>query len=299
VFHTEVLATLAYFDLFDYPLTGWEVRRFLWEKKIEPVEVFAALDELVEQEKLERVLGYYCLPGRSEIIHTRWQRYLLAEPKYKRALRAARFLRFVPNVLTVAVCNNLAYSNVKKESDIDLFIITKRKRIWLTRLLVTAVVQLLGLRRYGKKIANRCCLSFYLTDEHLDISSLSLPGGDPYLSYWLATLSPLYDCDGAFEKFWQANTKLLQQVPNARAKYLSDRRTLREKIIGHYTPTKIGAWLEVSAKRLQRKIMARRERERTPGTGVVISDNILKFHEEDRRELYRQQWKERLARIIS
>lgn len=296
--YNEVFPTLAYFDLFDYPLTAWEVRKFLWEQKAEVLEVVETLDILVEEGKLERVHGYYCLPGRSEIIHTRWQRYLLAEPKYKRALRAARFLRLVPNVLTVAVCNNLAYSNVKKESDIDLFIITKRKRIWLTRLLVTAVVQLLGLRRYGKKIANRCCLSFYLTDEHFDISGLALPGGDPYLSYWLATLSPLYDRDGAFEKFWQANAKFLQQVPNARAKYLSNRRTLREKIIGHHTPTKIGAWLEVFAKRLQRKIMARRERERAPGTGVVISDSILKFHEEDRRELYRQKWQEHTEKIL-
>ncbi|MDD5110113.1 MAG: hypothetical protein PHI63_02765, partial [Patescibacteria group bacterium] len=277
---------------------AWEVWKFLWGQKAEASEIFEVLDSLVEQGKIERVHGYYCLSGRSEIIHTRWQRYLLAEPKYKRALRTARFLRFVPSVLTVAVCNNLAYSNGKAESDIDLFIIVRRGRIWLTRLLVTAVVQLLGLRRHGKKVTDRCCLSFYLTDEHLDISDLALPESDPYLYYWISTLAPIYDREGTFEKFWQANAKLLQHIPNAHPKFVSHRRNVGRIFSHSRAATKFGGWLDASAKRLQQRKMKHRPAHPSADTSVVISDSILKFHEEDRRELFRKQWMERSAQFL-
>lgn len=292
------IRTVVYFDLFDYPLTAWEVRKFLWECHAGALEVYGALDELVGQGKLERMDGYYYLPGRSAIMQIRWQRYLLAEPKFKRALRAVRFLRYVPNVLTIATCNNLAYSNAKADSDIDLFIIVRRQRIWISRLLVTFVVQLLGLRRHGNKIMDRCCLSFYLTDDHLDISDLALREGDPYLSFWLATLSPLYDRQDTLAKFWQANANLLQHLPNAHPKRLSRRRTADTIIRRPHNCWAIGERLEAMAKLLQLRKMKNRPPHPVSDNSVVVSDSVLKFHELDRRARYRLEWEERLHTVL-
>lgn len=287
-----ILQTLAYFDVFDYPLTAVEVHKFLWRQKATLLEVLEILETMEAASQVGRRFGYACLPGREVLAETRWQRYLLAEPKYRRVLRAARWLRLLPDVHLIAVCNNLAYGNAKPESDLDLFIVSAPRRIWLTRLLVTGVVQLLGLRRHRDKIVDRCCLSFYVTADATDLCWFALAPHDPYLVYWLATLAIVYARPTAVEGFWRANGWVNEWLQNFQPRVMSARRTIRPR------PWRLplgGVRLERLARRLQLDKMRRRRRQQPAGIGVVISDMVLKFHEEDRRESYRQQWQERLS----
>jgi hypothetical protein len=83
--------------------------------------------------------------------------------------------------------------SVDADSDIDLFVVTSPRRLWTVRILMTLVFQLLGVRRYGKKIAGRLCLSFFSTTDGLDMSEIALDGGDPYLATWVKYLSPILD----------------------------------------------------------------------------------------------------------
>ena len=290
-----ILATLAYFDVFEYPLTAVEAHKFLWQQKATLGDVVAELEAMETAGTVSRQFGYYCLPGREALVETRWQRYLLAEKKYQRALMAASWLRLVPNIRIAAVCNNLAYSNARAESDVDLFIVTAPHRIWLTRLLVTLVVQLLGLRRYGDKIADRCCLSFYLTADASDLKPFALTPDDPYLCYWLATLAVIYARPGAAEEFWRANDWVKNFLPNFRPRVMNGRRTIPPVHRSSRLATAAGDWLNQIAKHLQLAKMAARERNRQRGVGVVVSDRVLKFHEEDRRAQYRQEWRKRLT----
>ena len=43
------------------------------------------------------------------------------------------FIQTVPFIKMVAVCNTLGYDNAAKDSDIDLFIIAKRGRLFIVR----------------------------------------------------------------------------------------------------------------------------------------------------------------------
>lgn len=289
-----IIKALAYFDVFDYPLTAVEVHKFLWRQEATLSTVIEALEQMRNVRQIGGRFGYYCLPGREALVETRWQRYLVAEPKYKIALRVARLLRILPNVRLVAVCNNLAFSNARQQSDVDLFIVTAPERIWLTRFLVTAVVHALGLRRHGDKIADRCCLSFYVTAGHTNLSPLALSPDDPYLCYWLATLAIISARVAAAQDFWQANAWARQVLPNFRPRVMNARRTIRMSQRVQAQKSRAGDWFNRIAKRLQLMKMARRERQRPRGVGIVIADGMLKFHEDDRRENYRQRWQERI-----
>ena len=296
-FENAILKTLAYFDVFDYPLTGVEVHKFLWRQRATLRDVLEVLGVMEAAGQIGRHFGYYCLRGREEIITTRQQRYLIADPKFTRVLMVVRWLRLLPNVRLVAVCNTLAYSNAKAESDLDLFVITAPGRIWLTRLLVTGVTQLLGVRRHGVKITNRICLSFYITANAAELKKFALAPEDPYLAYWLATLAIVSARPGAPEEFWRANRWVGEWLPNFRPRVINQRRTVRPLWHWVMSPFPVGRGLDAFAKRLQQAKMARRERQRHARTpGVIISDVALKFHEEDRREYYRQEWQERLSR---
>ncbi len=47
----------------------------------------------------------------------------------------------------VALCNSRAMGEADENSDIDLFIIAKKKNLWTTRFVVTFIAALFGVRR--------------------------------------------------------------------------------------------------------------------------------------------------------
>ncbi len=190
-----ILKTFAFFDTFDYPLTPFEVWR-LCELKVEFFEILDILKEDFLSARLVQKNGFYFFKGREILIDYRRQFAILSEEKMRRARLAIRFWKFVPGLKGVAICNNFYY---RPESDIDLFVITSKNSLWLTRAVVTLVTHFLGMRMDRKRIANQVCLSFFVSENGLSLSSLMLPESDPYFVYWFAFLDPLYD-DGIFQK---------------------------------------------------------------------------------------------------
>ena len=138
-----ILKTLAYFDIFDYPLTLVEIWKWLYvenNRSASLSEVRQSLAQLAG--RVETKNGFWFLPGRSGIIQTRLERYSIAEEKFKKLLKVVKVLRRIPFIKMIAVCNRLAYSNTDEKGDIDLFIITEKNRLWLTRLLAVGWLKL-------------------------------------------------------------------------------------------------------------------------------------------------------------
>ncbi|MDD4902421.1 MAG: hypothetical protein PHE24_04770 [Patescibacteria group bacterium] len=251
--------------------------------------------------------GFYFLPGREELIEKRREFFYLSEKKFKIAKRAAWLLHFIPSVKMVAVCNNFYY---RPESDIDFFIITSPKRLWLTRFFATLILDLFHRRARGKKTADRVCLSFYLSEDNLNLENIALKPAkycgptdmaDPYFYYWLGFLEPIYGED-CYNKFWQANSWLKNIFPNILPKQPVLRWRINSDndltIITHPVasgtrhPSREGTdWLEKIAKKIQWwKISPLVKKMAALGdTRVVINDRMLKFHENDRREFFREE----------
>jgi hypothetical protein len=285
----SVLATLTYFDLFDYPLTLVEATRFRFAfpdatERATTSEVRSALDAVGAGEHH----GYRFLPGREAIVDTRLRRFRLAGPKFRRARRAARAIGMLPSVRFVAVCNSLALSNADTESDIDMFVIANKGTVWITRLLVVTALKLFGLRPTERSHADKLCLSFFISDSALDLSAVALEGGDPYLRYWIASLVPLYD-DGIGERFFAANAWIADSIPSWR----------REPAMQREFSAPGAAAMRMFdgvAKRIQERAF--------PGTildianvdtRVIISDDMLKFHVNDRRAEFAERFRARLS----
>ena len=106
--------------------------------------------------------GFYCLKGRAAIIDQRLANYIYGIKRERRIRRFIGGLRFLPFVRRAALAGSQAQGVQKSDSDIDLLIIVEPEFLWLGRTAVTAYFQILGLRRHGKKIANRFCLNHYL-----------------------------------------------------------------------------------------------------------------------------------------
>ena len=72
--------------------------------------------------------------------------------------------RVIPFIRTVAVTGSVAYGSATKWDDIDLFIVTKRNRLWISALLTLVLVRLNKLLILRPPHLSRFCLS-YVHDE--------------------------------------------------------------------------------------------------------------------------------------
>ena len=156
-----------------------------------------------------------------------------------------------PYVRGVGISGSLSKNFADADSDIDLFIITKKDRIWIAR----------SFMHFFKKftfLVNRqhyYCMNYYVDEDQLEIVEKNI-----YTAIEVATLIPLQGRD-AFEDFYSANSWAKAYLPN---KFigLSATKKLRSNkfkvFVEWLLDNAFGNWLEellmrVTARRWNRK----------------------------------------------
>jgi len=304
-----IYRTVAYFDIFGYPLTLLELHRWLFFPN--GSATIAEISQVLQGQELKDAIelrdGFVMLRGRSELVAVRHERYVIAQRKFAIARMACRWLRLVGFIRGVAVCNNLGYSNATAESDVDVVVLAAPGRLWLVRLWTIMVTTLLGVRLHSTVKRDKVCLSFYVTSD-ARLASVALSDPDIYLIYWLATLTPLYGATAWKRWLHEHETWLQQWLPNSSTYSTSKRRGVsdslllrRVKHLGEWSQGgAAGGILERAAEQLQRRhllpaLVARAE---SGDRAVVLSDTMLKFHLTDRRADISEQWRQRLKHAM-
>lgn len=303
-----LLKTFAFFDLFAYPLTSYEAWKWLISNAPVPLTTtLAALDELVHRRALTLHKGFYCLPDRDHQIPQRRHRFRLAEQKWQKALAASSWLARFPFIRMIAIGNTLAYSNASKASDIDFLIVTEAGHIWTSRFFSASYFHFRGQRPTPHQIADTICLSFWITEERLNLQSVAIDANDIYLSYWIAQLVPVYDPDQLYLNFWKENRSLLQRLPHAQPLRPHQRRQIQpgsrsiflQNTFEMLLQKNRGKWLERKLQLFQlRRLPPLLKNQMNQNNGVVINDHMLKFHDHDRRIELRQQWETHAQQLI-
>jgi hypothetical protein len=278
-----VYAALAFFDLFDYPLTIEELRRYVIGVSVDD----QSLQEILEHDqRISFQDGYYFLTGMDTDVIERDRRTKIAERYWIRLNRYLPFIRMVPFVKMVAVCNTLAFGSPTTQSDIDLFIVAKRGRIFMVRTFATVLFHLLGVRRHGNKIAGMFCLSFFVADDALDLSPIRTDDHDVYLPFWMATLRLVYGKD-IYHEFMAHNEWLKRYFPITPQPHKPWKKGVIFSIIGKFLEFvfggKMGDRIELMFSQKHHQRHSLRKGELGPQSSVVISDHMLKYHNIDRR----------------
>jgi hypothetical protein len=292
-----IIKVIAFFDLFDYPLTLSEIWQWTqWPYEgMNITQVIKILER--KKNKIQQKQGFYFLPKREEIIRTRLERYNFTNQKLKRVRRVMKLFKMVPWIKLVAVSNIIGVHNLKEESDIDLFIIASKNRIWLTRLVSAGFMALLNLRPRPGKERNKICLNFYLSEDELDLKSLRLSALDIYFTYWLAGLMPIYNREDTYKKLINANSWLLSVLPNLQTKKIvsTQKEFITERSLWYEIVDLFFGGLEKYAKKFQiNKFPQSIKKNINKSTKIVISDQVIKLHVKDRREEYYNRWHDRI-----
>lgn len=297
----RIFSTVRFFDLQDYPLTAFEIERYLISDKaylkdqlneqFELAEqsahgmsvhfdtILAELETMSEEGDLVELNGFYCLPGREMIIAKRLRNYKYGLQRERRIRRYMRGVRHVPFVRGIGLVGSQALGLERSNSDIDLLVITDPEHMWTARVFLSAYFQLLGMRRHGKKITNRFCLNHYLSDIREMDRQKNL-----YTAMEYAKLRPLVYAP-VMRAFQQANLSWINIFfPNVTVTeevddYQSEIQRFLESLIRPLS----GKWLENILGSLQR---GRIKEDKL----VFVKEDELSFHPAGKHEQLLQQF---------
>lgn len=277
----SIFRVLAYFAYFRFPLTPFECWKWcdLHNVTVSDVEEALAKSVWLRDCGGKESLGFF---GIGNVEEWRTERMLRVTDALRKSRRAERFVRMasrLPWVTMIAVCNSLAFAFTSEESDIDLFIVTTRGRMWSTRLLLTGALACMRARP-GERKRDPICLSFFATEDRLDFSDIKIGASDPYLAYWITTLAPVMDRGEVCAKLHAANGWTRPGIPRTS----TVRRAPWYSVLPGRSFPDIG-WFERGAERMQRAKFPVALREMmNRDTRVIVTDSMLKFHHNDRRQ---------------
>jgi len=206
-----ILKTLAYADVFDYPLKKEEICQFLLSDiRYGILDISKALKRVPQVSQQD---AFYFPGGRAKIVALRKNREEWSRNKLKIAQRVTRWLRIVPTIKMVAVTGALAMNNSDREDDIDLLIIASKNRLWLTRFLTVLLVELVARRRRpnDKDVEDKICLNMFLDEDHLEIPEKEQ---DLFSAHEVCQLKPIWSKDNVYQEFITQNQWYQKFLPN-------------------------------------------------------------------------------------
>ncbi|MEK9176003.1 MAG: hypothetical protein AAB520_01015 [Patescibacteria group bacterium] len=198
----QVSKTLIYSDIFDFPLTLEEIHKYLITDKKNSIE--KVKEVLQADKKIKSKNGFYCLAGREKTISLRGHRQKESAKKIKNAYKIIKVFKFIPSIKLLGVSGSVSMKNADKNDDIDLFIISEFRSVWLSRLATVCILKLLRIYR-GKNsvdVSNKFCLNMIIDEKNLVFQKSRQ---DIYSAHEIVQILPLLVRDNIYQKFINAN----------------------------------------------------------------------------------------------
>lgn len=284
-----VIKTLAYADIFDYPLRCQEIWQFLISEK--PLPLHQLQKALKDTKYIVEENGYYAFFDRKHIVTVRLSRKKSSIEKKKIAKKAAFYLSYIPTVLFIGISGAVAMENAPEDDDIDFFIVTGKNALWITRLLCSLLLIVSGnlRRKETKYVHNKICLNLFIDESELEIKK-----HDIYTAHELVQLVPLINKECIYERLQKKNMWIEKLLPHGFKKAFMiscpEHTPLFHSIIRLLLQMRL---FEVSAKYVQLwKMRKHRTRE-------VITDYVLAFHPVDHRSKILKAYKKKVEHYVS
>lgn len=228
----------------------------------------------------------------SKEIHEKFKKYFdikenqsdIEKDFFKKTYKYVNYIKWIPWLKMISIWNSLAMNNANSESDIDLYIVTTRNSMWLNRIIITFLFQIMWVRKNDKSHAGRFCLSFFSTLDWMSFKNWKIEN-DIYLYFWIVYMKPILDYDNTYDFFLKLNKEWLEideykDIITNNKKFIQYKKNTKNWLILDKIITILD---KITKKLLLPKTLSHFEKIWKP-YWVIINDNLLKFHNNDIRQ---------------
>ena len=268
-----LLKPILYFSLFKYPLTEEEI--FIFSKAESKEQIKLDLMELVNDDIIYKIDDFYLTENNETLIKRRLEGNKMAKNIYQKALTVSRLISKFPYVEGVGISGSLSKGYYDDDGDIDFFIITSPKRLWIARtfLILYKKLFLLNSRKYF-------CVNYFISSNALEIEEKNI-----FTATELTTLLPMFG-NGSFHKFYDKNKWVESYLPNKTvtaglSKLNLVKKPTITKITEYFLDSKMGDWIDTVFLRItyhKWKIKFNHLEERQFNVAMKSTKNISKHH---------------------
>ncbi len=196
-----VLKPIIYFSLFDHPITEDEV--FRYSEISDRNKLNNDINHLIDQGIIHKVNGFLLFEKNKKHILKRIDGNDYAKSVMPKATQIATFISKFPFIRGVAISGSLSKGFFDKTSDFDFFIITKAKRVWITRTFI-AIYKRLFLLNSHKEF----CVNYFVSTDTLEIEEKNR-----FTATEIVTIIPLFGRN-VFSEFYNQNKWVYNFFPN-------------------------------------------------------------------------------------
>ncbi len=222
---------LRYFAHFHYSPTLQEIHTF-YPKKISRESLKKQLDLLKYSEFIVGKKGFYTLGEYSTYLEKTVQRLNWSRLKKEHIARYLKKISTLNSIQFIGYSGSVSMNNAGLDDDIDLFVITKTRRMWITRFLLLCLAEVMHIRRRrGKKKArNKVCLNMFIDERDLEMPTKKKT---EYIAHEILQIKPILDRNETSKFFLSANDWVFEYFPNAQKyniqKYKSTSNSIKNR----------------------------------------------------------------------
>ena len=202
-YEQSIIKALAYFDIFNYPLTLDEIHHFL-DQTVSMDDVLLTLQQLVDDKRVFRMGSFYSLQQDLSLRARRTNGNHKAGILLTTGYKVGGFLYQFPFVRGIGISGSLSKNYADQNTDIDFFIITRANRLWLARTLMHLFKKLTFITGHQ----HLYCMNYYIDEEALCIDEQNI-----FTATELITLKPVCG-NGTMDRFYDQNNWAGNYFPN-------------------------------------------------------------------------------------
>ena len=267
-----ILDTLNYRQIFGCPMTIFQIWTYLLtthqSPRMSPQEFLQALGQLVKSGTVTEKNGLYSL--RKVDYENYAQNQTRAKELVAKANAVTHYLKNIPWIELVALTGDVAAFNADKSADIDMLIVTKPRRLFLSRFFLVVILKLLGVYWTAKEPAGKVCPNIFMT---CDAMTWAVKNQNLYTANEVSLLYPLYSRNDCYFDFLAQNSWVCEYLPNFTINMTSE--TTDQKIRNQRTNVLIN-FVEFIVRKSQIAHMRKKQ------TKEIITKNFLHFNIHDR-----------------
>ena len=199
----SIIRTLAYYDIFSYPLTAEEIYHNLSTNHTNLYEVNNELQLLTKKQIIFCKGIFFQLKDENASVNRRQIGNELANKRLKTARRVSGLISRFPFIRGILLSGSISKGFMEEDSDIDYFVITRPNRVWFSRLMLMLFKKVFLLN--SKKMF---CINYFIDSDNLEIEEKNI-----FTATEIVTLLPTFG-KNIYEEFYKKNFWVRQYYPN-------------------------------------------------------------------------------------